>query len=274
MKTTAIITGMAMALVILFDAQHAAAVETYKGDAYNLTTDELLYRETHYLTGTPGSRERIVLYRCPVDSRPFARKLVHDDGDAQAPDFEMVDARLGYREGVRRKGDGREVYVRRATDKPEESDALPKREDSAIDAGFDIFVQRHWDALVGGQSVSFPFLVPSRRAYYDFKVSKVENATALPNTVTIRLALGAWYAFLLPHIDVTYDRTTRRLSSYQGISNIRNGDGKNYVARMEYPALAYRSDAPQSEFDAALTAPLTDSCAVVRADTTAAPAKP
>jgi hypothetical protein len=273
MKKT-IIAGTIFTLAIFIAPKCVLAIETYAGDAYDLTSGELLYRETHYLSGSGDSRERVVLYRCAEDGRPFARKVLHDDGEPQSPNFDMVDARLGYREGVRRDGDGRVVYVQRGPDKPEQAEVLPKRDDSAIDAGFDIFVQRHWDVLVSGKTVSFPFLVPSRRTYYDFKVSKLENATSPANTLTIRLALGAWYAFLLPHIDVTYDRTTRRLLSYQGLSNIRKGDGKNYVARMEYPAIGHHTDVAQNEFDAALAAPLTDSCAVVRADTSASPAKP
>jgi len=65
---------------------------------------QLLYREQHLLR-SEGQRplERLVLYRCPGGA-VFARKRVDYAASAQAPAFELVDARSGYREGLRRKG--------------------------------------------------------------------------------------------------------------------------------------------------------------------------
>jgi len=258
-------TSIASLLVIVTafgNAHRVAAAESFSGDAYDQGSGELLFREAHYRYLADGVTQQLVLYRCP-DGRPFARKLSHDDGDAQAPDFNLIDARLNYHEGVRRRGSQREVYVQRTADLPEQVQLLSVPADGVIDVGFDEFARRHWDELVAGKTLSVPFLVPSRRVFYSFK-AKIDNVNNAA-TRTIRLSLGAWYAFLLPHIDVTYDRASLRLLRYEGLSNIRNALGKSYNVRIEFTNAP--APATPEQVSAALSAPLTASCAVVRADT-------
>jgi hypothetical protein len=245
-----------LAATMLLSTAIAGAAERFSGDAYSLTGNALLYRETQYLSD--GGADRVVLYTCP-DGRAFARKRVRESGDVQAPDFDLVDARLGYREGVRESGTQREVYVQRRADMPEQADRLTVPADGVIDTGFDTFAQRHWDALMKGETLRFPYLVPSRRTFYQFKVNRTD-ARADGRTMTIRLSAGNWFSFLLPHIDVVYDIASHRVVHYEGLSNIRGENGKNYQVRSEYPLIAGGREVPRSEVDAALATPLVSSC--------------
>ena len=236
------------------------APEAFSGSAFASDSDALLYRETHFLRAGGGSREHIVLYQCP-DGRPFARKLSRDDGDAQAPDFDLTDARLGYREGVRRVDGGREVYVQRSAALPEQSDVLRVPADGVIDMGFEVFARKHWDELQRGDTLRFNFLVPSRRTFFAFKVKRIApSAPTAPGTATFRLGPGNWFSFLLPHIDVTYEVATRRLVHYEGLSNVRDLNGKNYRVRYEAPKIAANRAVSAADVDAALAAPLAASC--------------
>jgi hypothetical protein len=262
MYTTSI-TGAVLLLALFAVAPGTPAAETWTGDAYDLGSGALRYRESHYLSANDGAQHRVVLYSCP-DGRPFARKQIRDDGDPQAPDFDMLDARLGYREGVRRNSGKRDVYVQRTPDLSEKTEPLNLPNDGVIDAGFDAYVHKHWDALARGGSLSLPFLVPSKRMFYTFKLAKVENASNAA-TLSLRLSLGAWYAFLAPHIDVTYDRNTQRLLRFEGMSNIRDEALKNYNVRIEFPKAPATLTADQ--LAAALAVPLVTVCADVRADT-------
>jgi hypothetical protein len=243
--------------------------ESFSGSAFALDDDRLLYRETHLVQAGADGAESIVLYRC-ADGRPFARKRSRDDGDAQQPDFDLVDARMGYREGVRWRDGRREVYVQRGRDRPELSAPLPKKDAAAavIDTGFDAFVQRHWDELVRGDALRFDFLVPSRRRFYAFKVDRIEpEEPAPPGSITLRIGLSAWFAFLLPHIDLTYDLASRRLVRYEGLSNVRDLSGRNYRVRLESPRIAFGPAAAPGALAAALEQPLATSC--TSADSTA-----
>jgi hypothetical protein len=243
--------------VLLLLGTVVSADERISGDAYSLATDALLFHETHYLYA--GGSERLVLYSCR-DGRAFARKHVRIGDDAQAPDFDLVDAHLGYREGVRDRGAQREVYVQRRANLPEQAGFVRIPADGVIDAGFDAFAQHHWDALLRGDTLRFPYLVPSRRRFYDFKVARVDDAAAAPaGAVTLRLSLGAWFAFLLPHIDIVYDLASRHVVRYEGLSNIRDENGKNYRVRSVFPAIA-SAPVTQDEVEAALRTPLVPAC--------------
>lgn len=244
--------SIAAALVALATVP-ALAAEIWTGDAYLADGGALAYRETHYRFGA----ERLVVYTCP-DGRPFARKTILENSDAQAPDFSLRDARWGYREGVRGSGDAREAFVQRTPEQAEKSAPLDLPADGVIDAGFDAYVRRHWEALARGDILRFDFLVPSKRAFYAFDLSRLEAASDAAH-LTLRLALGTWYAFLAPHIDVTYDRRTRRLLRFSGMSNIRDATLKNLDVRIEFPQAPATATAEQVAI--ARRVPLAKSCA-------------
>ena len=220
------------------------AAETYEGLAYARDGKRLLYRETHWIDGA----RHLVLYRCP-DGKAFARKRLDRAPGAASPDFELVDGRDGYREGVR----GGEVFVQ-----PGGQGALRKARLSSprpvIDAGFDAFVRGAWDGLAGGRSMSF--LVPSRLKAMDFDVRQV---AADAERRTFKLTLGAWYGRLLPPIVVDYALAGRQLLRYRGIGNIRDARGGNIEVDIRFPA-AKRVASSTGAFDAAAAAPFDGRC--------------
>lgn len=242
-------------VTMLLLAAAGDAAERYSGDAYSSATDALLYHETHYLY---DDGQRLVVYRCP-DGGAFARKHVRASADAQAPDFDLVDAHLGYREGVREGGGGREVYVQRRPSAPEQAEPLKLPADGVIDAGLDVFARKHWSELLGGATLHFPYLVPSRRKFFDFDVQRVDDPQVQPGTMLLRLTLRSWFGFLVPHIDVVYDLNTQRIVRYEGLSSIRDDRGKNYRIRAVYPPVG-ASRIAQAEVDAALAEPLVAAC--------------
>lgn len=241
------------ALAMISCAGVATAAQTWTGAAYLIDGGTLAYRETHYLLGD----QRLVLYACP-DGKPFARKSIDDAGNPQAPDFSMRDARSGYREGVSGHDDSRSVFVQRTPDQAEKSAPLALPEDGVVDAGFDAYVRRHWDALARGDTLRFKFLVPSRLTFYAFDLARVASASNAAQ-LTVRLSLGAWYAFLAPSIDVTYDRANKRLLRFVGMSNVRDEKLKNLNVRIEFPQAP--TTASDAQLASARSVALVDSCA-------------
>jgi hypothetical protein len=237
-----------------------AAPETYEALAYDLKTGSLLYRELHRVErDADGSGRRTVLYRCPGGA-PFARKVVDYGDDPTSPVFELIDRRLGYREGVRAGANGYEVFVQEGANDAEETAPLPRIDGLVADAGFDDFVKQNWDALLAGETQRFPFLVPSTLDAIEFKVRKHDEIVLGGEAATvIRLSLGAWYAFLLPHIDVVYANESRQLRRFSGISNVRDLDGDNYKVRIEFPAPGQGTD-PAALAAVPVDAPLVGSC--------------
>ena len=129
--------GLLLALALVgLPAQAALTFE--EGMARDPESRALLYREHHLVRRAEGKpTERLVIYRC-ADGTPFARKRVDYRRSMQAPEFSFEDARLGYREGLRRQGGTDTVWVRDARGETERSATLDDPAARLVaDAGFD-----------------------------------------------------------------------------------------------------------------------------------------
>lgn len=233
-----------LALALCLPAVCGAA-EQYEGQAYTRDGSRLLYRETHLVDGP----RHLVLYRCP-DGKAFARKRLDRAPGAASPDFELVDGRDGYREGVR---DGT-VFVQAGSGAKTRSARLPTPR-PVIDAGFDAFVRGAWDGLAEGRSM--PFLVPSRLRAMDFDIRQVASDA---ERRSFRMSLGAWYGALLPPILVDYALANRQLLRYRGISNLRTARGGSVEVDIRFAP--GRRSVDTGAFGAAARAPLDGRCAL------------
>lgn len=233
-----------------------AAGAYYEGLATAAADGRPLYRESHWLQRDGAGLRRITLFRCVDDGRAFARRIVDEGPGAAAPDFAFEDARDGYREGVRSRAGRRFVYTRPA-DGEERSRAIEVPPGAAIDAGFDARVRELWPLLAAGRAASVPFLIPSRQAFYRFRAEPRPAQPAGAGELRLRLRLDAWYGFAAPDIELAYDRSTRRLRSFAGISTIRDHAGAYRKVRIVFPAT---TAAPDMDAAAALRTPLSGRC--------------
>lgn len=236
----------------------ASAAERYEGLAYARESGDLLYRELHYLYREHGTPQRLVLYRCPRGDAVFARKQVDYGAGAIAPDFNFVDARAHYREGVATQAGERHAWVQTG-DGERETRAIEPPHDAVIDAGFDAYIRKHWQALAAGRT-SLPFLIPSRFGFLDFAIVPAGDGLDHGRPVrTLRMSLDAWYGFLAPDIEVVYLRDGRRLLRFEGPGTIRGDNGKPLPVRIEFPPQR-RGAADADEIAAAAALALAPTC--------------
>lgn len=239
-------------------ADSTAAVEHYEGLAYSRRGGDLVYRESHWLYQQDGQQRRLVLYRC-ADGTPFGRKQISDGNGALAPDFDFVDARDGYREGVRSGSEGRAVYWQAAADKPAKEEAVALGPQAVADAGFDALVRQRWDQLAAGDNLQAAFLVPADFNFLPLVVRK-DAAASDADFSAFRLRLQAWYAFALPEFVLTYRNSDRRLRRFEGISTIRDGRGRRQNVRIEFGDAQDTLPASRADVDAAAVESLTNRC--------------
>lgn len=235
------------------------AAEQYEGVAYVRGTERVVYRETDWLFERDGTAQRLVLYRCP-DGKPFARKIVHYAPSAAAPDFDFLDARDGYREGVRTEKGVRQIFVQENAHTPLKTRALPDNADAVLDAGFDTFVRTHWADLMAGRSPRIPFLIPSRFAFLNFEISAVGGRENGRDERRLKMKLASWYGFALPAIELVYDADGRRLQEFYGVGTIRDASGRNQDVRIVFPSSDIHDDIPASAIDHAAAEPLLSRC--------------
>jgi len=215
-----------------------------------------LYKEEHWIRFNElVPVERLVLYRC-MDGTAFARKRVNYRPSAQAPAFEFVDARKGYVEGLRYKQNQAALWYR-PPGTAAEKNALLAVKNLVADAGFNEFIRINWLQLRAGNALPLEFAVPTRLQAYKFNLRQTrESLFAGAPAVTYQLKLSGLWSLLADPIEVTYDKTSRRLLRFQGLSNLRNDEGQfDLKAQIDFPQPSRA--APEEDWQKNLAAPLT-----------------
>jgi len=215
------------------------------GTAWTTDRSELLYREFHYAEDPQLDLPTRVLYRNAAGEL-MADKTIDYSRSVIAPAIVQFDYRnqamvtTGYPESP-------EARMIRVEYQAHDSERLRSRDVShrdnlIVDAGFDPYVRENWDALTAGRSVTTSFLVPARLDSVRISVSETDagecNARGENfHCFIIRpagvLRVVSWF---VDPIRIAYDTETRRLLSFEGISNIRDdaGDARNVLIDFEY----------------------------------------
>jgi hypothetical protein len=89
--------------------------------------------------------------------------------------------------------------------------------------------------LLGGKSVDFNFVVPSRQDYFRFRAHKIKGSEFNGQLAAVIIEMANPLLDLLTEpIIVMYDAQTRKLVEYRGLSNISDSNGSNYEAYITY----------------------------------------
>lgn len=218
------------------------------------------YREVHWRRGEPEGAARWVQYLCP-DGRPFARKELPGTAQPQARGYLLQDGRSGQAARVVVAGGRVSIDWKESAPDAERRAQVPLPADAVIDTGFDAAVRAHWPALMKGDEVRLPFLVPGRQRFYPVSVRRTGALSwqgAPAQAIEVRLA--TWYGAVAPQLSLVYADDDRRLLEFRGTSNLRD-------ARGAYPAVTVRfaspaTTQPQTQWQQAWAQPLVASCGV------------
>ena len=225
-------------LVTLAAAPSAYAAENgprVVGEAFDLESDELLYREIYCANGNPDEME--VIYRNEAGGL-IARKLLDYGSGPTTPSF--VQQNLYSSEII-------EVELQDGKVSMTVLDAInsePKKSSSTqtdgklpvvIDAGFDEFVRNHWDSLVAGEKRRFQFPVAERDSLVELRIKPTSCNYPTETDQCFKLELSNWFVrMLVKPIELGYDPELRRLTRYRGLSNIGDGKGNGLVVDIRY----------------------------------------
>ncbi len=104
---------------------------------------------------------------------------------------------------------------------------------AVIDAGFDNFVRLQWQDLAEGEEVRFPFRLLGREDPIKMRASKATGCE--DGNLCLEIELDSWLLgnFVDP-IQLTYEEGSQRLLRFQGISNLRNDQGRRQNVEILY----------------------------------------
>lgn len=193
----------------------------------------VLYVEDHEVR---RAGDRLVsahtVYRDPA-GRTLAVLRTDFTADPFAPSYVFEDLRGAPVEAVARTPGGLEL---RSGDRTRRLVAAAPARPLVAGQGLDRLVRARLPEVAGGARLELAYAIPSRLDAYDLRVRAL---AAGGRTVSVRAEFSSWILRLLaPSLEVEYDRETRRLLRYRGVSNL-TFDGANPDVEITY---AYPSE--------------------------------
>lgn len=201
-----------------------------RGLATDIETSRLAYCEYH-LPAKDGQRR--VLYYSPAGFR-IAEKLLTDI-DGPVPEVTQQDFRHGEERSARRSNTEWLLTYRERTGQSAEVATLPAAEVDVVDAGFDTLVRQQWDRLAGGQAVTFRFASPAHGRAITLRAQQQRCEQATPSALCIRVDLAQpLLRMFAGELNLVYERSSRRLLVFEGVSNLLDKRGDSQRVRIEY----------------------------------------
>jgi hypothetical protein len=222
-------------LALLADPSGACVESVYRARVYERSSGELLYVEHHHdVVCDEDPLQSLVVYLGP-DGDTLATKTLDFSRHLIQSDVLLDDRRTGYREGAVVQGDSIEMFRRLEFGAEENRDSMHPQRLAAIDVGFDHAVRTYWDLLAAGSQLEFDFAVPDRMRSFHFRIRRLDDPH---QTLQLRIEPANWWLrWGVARIDICYDVTSRRLLTYEGITDIRDergaatGHGSNLIMR-------------------------------------------
>lgn len=213
------ITTLLICWGLLGSKSPAVFVEKFIGEARS-ESQQLIYREIHEHEFRGGKIFKSKTdYLSPSGER-MASLVADYSKSSRLPIYRFEDYRSGASEGVLSVEPQVKVWKNRGgVDKDREKD-FEVDPDLIGGQGFHHFIRENLESLIDGPARSVKLLIPAKLDFFNFRIRWVETVGDL---VKLRLEAESWWLRLFaPHLDVKYERSTKRLMYYYGISNIRD----------------------------------------------------
>jgi hypothetical protein len=216
-------------LAALSSASLAAEREVHWGEARN-EQGELVYREKHSVT-REGAR---VITSLTEYFSPAGQLLATMESDysrnLSMPTYVFEDLRRGYREGLRDEN-GEYIIFKENRDGEEETAAVTQTEGVFSCQGWHYYLVNNLSVLER-ENVELNLILPSQLRALPFEIQRVRSEG---DRVEAVLKLNHWlFRYFAPTLQLVYDRKSRKLVEYRGISNISDAEGNRQDVRIVY----------------------------------------
>lgn len=201
------------------------------GQAFDIKTNNLLYTEYHRLSKDDSDRQIREVEYYDASNQLIARKTNRTTSNPLMPKFKLEDYRNEYSEEALLKNG--QWYLEKRDYDEQSYQLLPEpKYQPVIDIGFHDLILQEWETLLAGETVRFSFAAAARMSWVNFRLvpTKVTD-----HQLVIEIRLGSrWLAWLVKPIELTYDRQSKRLNAYRGLTNIQDSNSHGIRAQIQY----------------------------------------
>lgn len=221
--------------ILPFGSVSHARTEEVTGTA--TSNDKIVYIEKHKVEYSDDGKLLKAETRYESSEGKLLALLKSDfTSSLTVPDHIVEDFRSGDIEGLRREN-GKLVLFDKEKDKPERTRVLDeKEEDKRILVGcqgLNYYLLGKLDSSEPIKELPLRFLIPGKLDFYDFDMREIPQSDK--GIAEFEISIKNWFLRIFaPKLLAKYDRSTKRLVWYQGLSNIKNDKGENQSVTIEY----------------------------------------
>ncbi len=221
-------------LIIATLSEATASVKLY-GKAYDLKKTKVLYHEVHEVTvGDNGFNQKVETRYLDSSLKEFATLKSTFKDNLFVPDSELKDIRLKRTEKLIL--DGKKANIQVITEgQKDQAKTIQIDSSSVAGQGFNNFLLKYFDDLAAGKSQKVAIVVIPLLDFFKFTASRVGALSEKEETVEFKIQIASVFlkAFADP-IYVKYDKKTRNLLEFRGLSNLSDEKDKKQQVLIQY----------------------------------------
>ncbi|MCO5113418.1 MAG: hypothetical protein M9899_04505 [Bdellovibrionaceae bacterium] len=205
-----------------------------KGTAKSLDTDKVLYVENHSIT---LDKERF--YKS-IESNYYdlkgdliAQMKSDFSGNLMVPNIQFEDFRFKKKESLSFINDKEVQFSIEKEGEAKKTKTIKYSENMVAGQGFDNFIKKNFNTLQN-QNVPLNFGVLSSMSFYQFKgysIAKKEESDLVKFGISLSNPV---FRVFVKKLVIEYDKTTKVIKNYKGLSNLSDLKGKGQSVNIEY----------------------------------------
>jgi hypothetical protein len=217
-----------LAITANANSQDEMAYEV-RGEARDISSGQLLYVEQHRRQGIDHN----VDYFLP-DGKLIVTNRQNFKYSTFVPLVEQTDLRDNERSGLLRNNNDWVLFNNQERETIDTDDTL------VASSGFDNFIRHNWATLAAGSYIDFDFAVPQSMAVAPLRLTPIDCKKAdISQVAAGALCLevtpsSIFFSLFFDPIEVAYDRSSKRLLVYRGLTNLDDANGDTYEAEIFY----------------------------------------
>lgn len=201
-----------------------------------------IYTENHHVvlgrTDLPVYKEVKSTYSSP-DGTIFAELKSNFERSPTVPEIDFHDQRFNYREFTKFETSDK-LIIERTKQNAKKSTKIKVERNHLLGQAFHNFIVLNFEQLANEKTskntqLDFKFILPSLLTDYRFSIT-VDSFDDLTITFMTKPS-SLFLAVLADPIRVTYDRKTKKLLRYQGLSNLDSPEGSSQLVDIQYKYL-------------------------------------
>jgi hypothetical protein len=194
--------------------------------------DQLLYTEKHTaVLDKEGFYKNLVTNYLDSKGEVFAKIQSNFEKNKIVPDYEFEDYRQKFKEKVTLESSSQKINIEFDKAGKVERNTLEIKKNSVLSQGFHNFILSQFKNLMD-KKLEVYFVITNRNDQYKFVVQneKVDQGKIYISIKPANFFLNA----LVPTTKLVYEIESKRLLTFEGLTNIDDSNGKTLTAKIDY----------------------------------------